>query len=401
LDDVVLFVLEYYCHYYYYSCYCVVHLIDLHVVTVVVVVVVVNLQFIQSGNAANRNAVWGSLEDILTKMEWCMYRIIPNFQSGDKSLFANTDTFWTIGIDVIKPQSTKPNICCISLSRDVYDGSTRSYSFHVGLLPQRHDIIGLRFAQFMWMQCIKNAVNTHVQYKKNKLPNSLIILRKGTSEGQIEHVATKEYAGLCRALYVLNRDAEFVSYLKTNFKVDKWEPKIVFAMITRGIIEKVAQFDQGNLQTPTRPIVVHNGPINATNLWDAITFFNAGSAKARPSRLVVIYDGLNIAGNIQYVADFYQFLYSLGYGYGFSIPFPMGPTALPSPIQYARHYAQWFGNLIFSKDQHVSELIVNSRVLIHRPHVEYIAPQAPSQQQQQQQQRQQQQQPHLQHRQHH
>ena len=45
-----------------------------------------------------------------------------------------------------------------------------------------------------------------------------------------------------------------------------------------------------------------------------------------------------------------QYLHSLQYGFEFVVPFPMGPTSLPSPLLYAKHYADWFKEMILNKD---------------------------------------------------
>jgi len=66
--------------------------------------------------------------------------------------------------------------------------------------------------------------------------------------------------------------------------------------------------------------------------------------------------------------DLFQFIYSLSYTYTYSIPFPLGGTAQPGPIVYAKHYAENFAQMISGRDQHIRDLQVADN-LLNRPHV--------------------------------
>ena len=45
-----------------------------------------------------------------------------------------------------------------------------------------------------------------------------------------------------------------------------------------------------------------------------------------------------------------QMVHALHYGFGFSVPFPMGPGSLPSPIHYCQHYGEWMREMILTRD---------------------------------------------------
>jgi hypothetical protein len=65
--------------------------------------------------------------------------------------------------------------------------------------------------------------------------------------------------------------------------------------------------------------------------------------------------------------DLFQFTFALTYMFAFSLPFPMGGTAQPAPIVYAKHYAESFSQSILERDRQLKDLELN--VGLNRPHV--------------------------------
>jgi len=66
--------------------------------------------------------------------------------------------------------------------------------------------------------------------------------------------------------------------------------------------------------------------------------------------------------------DLFQFIYSLLYTYTYSIPFPLGGTAQPGPITYAKHYAETFAQMISGQDTNLHDLQLAPN-LKNRPHI--------------------------------
>lgn len=53
--------------------------------------------------------------------------------------------------------------------------------------------------------------------------------------------------------------------------------------------------------------------------------------------------------------------------FAFSVPFPLGGTAQPAPIVYAKHYAESTSQSILSSDLSLRDLQVDPK--LNRPHV--------------------------------
>ena len=64
----------------------------------------------------------------------------------------------------------------------------------------------------------------------------------------------------------------------------------------------------------------------------------------------------------------FQFIFGLTYMFAFSIPFPLGGTAQPAPIMYAKHYAESYSQMILKNDKSLEDLQTNA-LLTTRPHI--------------------------------
>jgi len=78
-------------------------------------------------------------------------------------------------------------------------------------------------------------------------------------------------------------------------------------------------------------------------------------------------DGLKLSEQKGAALDLFQFVFGLTYMFAFSLPFPLGGTAQPAPIVYAKHYAESFSQSILSRDETLKDLEVNEK--LNRPHV--------------------------------
>ncbi|ETO30001.1 hypothetical protein RFI_07119 [Reticulomyxa filosa] len=201
----------------------------------------------------------------------------------------------------------------------------------------------------------------------------------------------KEFQAMERAIYQLSKDKDMKEKLKKNFGIQAWKPKLLFAVVIRQIVEKIAdaQDVHGHWEytPPVKPYVIQDG-ITSEHLWDALFYLNIKSReKAKPTRLVVLRDEIGMSLSKQGVQELYQFLHTLCYGYAFALPFQMGPTGISFlsflllllflfcrivAFLYAQHYSKWIGEMVLQRDTKVSDLSVlkSSRLLQHRPMLE-------------------------------
>ena len=66
--------------------------------------------------------------------------------------------------------------------------------------------------------------------------------------------------------------------------------------------------------------------------------------RSKPIKVSILQDTGSVTGhwNMQKdkVAGLYQYIHSLTYGYAYAMPFPMGPTAFPAPLQYCKNVSR-------------------------------------------------------------
>ena len=256
------------------------------------------------------------------------------------------------------------------------DPSLYHYSFHCSLLPPRRDVIGIHKMKNLIKNGLMTSMERHYKFF-NKLPNNLLFIRSGVSIGQIPFIQTKEIGGINRAVYDIVRDKslqrKFGDALKTK---RSWQPNIFYVMIQKNISETVYEFRSiGNNKkeyfNPAKPIIVQKD-ITSQTIWDSILFIGGGTRAQKkwpPSKLSIIKWPENVNKN-EY-RNLVQYLHSLHYAFGPALPFPMGPTSLPSPLLYAQHYGQWFNEMILNNDIDETTLKVHQQ-LLKRPQITFI-----------------------------
>ncbi|ETO29993.1 hypothetical protein RFI_07127 [Reticulomyxa filosa] len=212
-------------------------------------------------------------------------------------------------------------------------------------------------------QLLEEGFEATVREKKD-LPGCIWIFRDGIADGQIQELFTKEVVGIQRALSMF-RDAH---------DLKKWRPALEYLLCNKNTIDRFGKWDQEYemVQPLDVPCVVYDHVLS-DRLWDFIIFgyHRAKKEKTRPVRYIVLLDGLNLASDKAAskgaALDLFQFVFGLTYMFAFSVPFPLGGTSQPSPIQYAKHYAESFSQTILASDRSLKDLHVSDK--LNRPHV--------------------------------
>jgi len=320
----------------------------------------VMVQCIQAATCNSNNACLGTLEDIMIKFGNVPYRINHNLPNG--TTFINPNDCWVIGIDV-SHVSNKPSVVMISLTRDPFQGSLRSMHFVCHLNPNRKEIVAFSNMVSLINEALEQGYQATIREKRN-LPSCIWIFRDGVADGQIQELFTKEVVGIQRA----------VSMFRESHKLKKWRPCLEYLLCNKNTIDRFGGWDEnyGVVQQLDVPCVVYDHVLS-DRLWDFIIFgyHRSKKEKTRPVRYIVLLDGLNLANDQSAskgsTIDLFQFIFGLTYMFAFSVPFPLGGTAQPSPIQYAKHYAESFSQTILSSDCCLNDL--NTSDKLNRPHV--------------------------------
>ena len=234
-----------------------------------------------------------------------------------------------------------------------------------------------------------SGLKTHTKLY-SALPQYLLVIRGGVDQGQIPMVQTKEIAGIKRAVYKISHDKK--NPLFKAWKLKAWKPKFIVVMYNKKASEKIYEYqhtEEGlRYLLPSRPCIVQQA-ITSQNIWDTLMYVGGGTRahnKWKPSKVTI----LDFEIDQSEAANLYQLLHAMHYGYGYSVPFPMGPTALPgmrvclilrsahkyniacvlvviAPLLFAAHYSQWAKEMILKHDVSIDTLDPH-RKLKKRPH---------------------------------
>jgi hypothetical protein len=223
-------------------------------------------------------------------------------------------------------------------------------------------------------QCL-SAVNAQPKAHREALPGSIFVFRDGVADGQIEELFTKEVVGIQRA----------ITMFRNKHKLKKWKPKLEYILCNKNTIDRFGLLDQktGLVRSLNKPAVIYDHVLS-DRLWDFIIFpyhYKKNADRTKGVRYIVLFDDLKLSKKCGASLDLFQFIFALTYMFAFSLPFPLGGTAQPAPIVYAKHYAESFSQSILSSDKSLKSLRVNKN-LHNRPQV--ITENIMSKQQQQQ-----------------
>jgi len=322
------------------------------------------IQCIQNGTCRKLNACLGTFEDIMIKFGNVPYTIDPLLPSGDK--YIDTESCWVWGVDVSHVRD-KPSVACLSISRKPFEGSLRSMHFLSHLNPCRKEIIAFNNMITLALQGLEQCFAAVKANKKHQgqgeaLPNCIFVFRDGVADGQIEELFTKEVVGIQRA----------ITMFRNKHKLKKWKPKLEYVLCNKNTIDRFGLLDQktGLVRSLNKPAVIYDHVLS-DRLWDFIIFpyhYKKNADRTKGVRYIVLYDDLKLSKKCGASLDLFQFIFALTYMFAFSLPFPLGGTAQPAPIVYAKHYAESFSQSILSSDKSIKSLRVNKN-LHNRPQV--------------------------------
>ena len=339
------------------------------------------LRFIKETNAGNRDAVWGSLEELMAKIGNVMYRLEPLLPNGDKAI--DYRKCWTLGINV-NHNKGKPSAAMFCLQTHPLEGTHHGFYVRSHLnapkpkkteneRPKRKDIIPFQVVATITYSLLEDAYE-----QKEQFPKQLFVFRDGLPDPLFKESFSKEVVGIQRGIH---------EFKTKHTDMNKLEIKLTFIIVSGSIIDRFGIKCSGNcgvekcgkdsedgggfdVKPICDPCVIYNG-ITSERMWDFIIYpFHPKQKvdRCKPLRYIVLRDDSNLSdylanSNVNGAWDLWQFIYTLLYSYAFSIPFPMGPTTQPGPIQYAKHYAQSFSQMIFQSDKKFKDLDIVSSLI--------------------------------------
>lgn len=193
-----------------------------------------------------------------------------------------------------------------------------------------------------------------------RLPKAIWFFRDGIADGQIREMNSKEVVGIQRGL------REFARKHKIKAEDGKmWTPKVMFIVVQKHILDRFGEVTQGGSLRPPKKAAVLYDYVLSIRLWDFIAWYNV-RGKNRPLRYIVIKDDLKLAAKGGAV-DLFQFCYALCFTYCYSAPFPLGNPNQPSPVKYAKHFAENIAQQILTTDISFDSFRTNRN--LNRPHL--------------------------------
>jgi len=144
-----------------------------------------------------------------------------------------------------------------------------------------------------------------------------------------------------------------------------WNPKVMYIVVQKHILDRFGELQKDGSLRPPRQAAVLYDYVMSQRLWDFIAWYNI-RGKNRPLRYIVIKDDLKLAQRGGAV-DLFQFCYSLCFTYCYSVPFPLGNPNQPSPVKYAKHFAEIIAQQILTTDTSFDSFRTTSN--LNRPHL--------------------------------
>jgi len=285
----------------------------------------VQTQFIDIEKVGAPHRMKTIFDMILLKNGNKMFQLHPLSPPKPKILL---DNIWVIGIVVdVNPDHGHSPIACMTLLTDACSGSLDVVFPVCHYMSSKKRIIPYEIVVQMMVN-----VCTRAFAKTKKLPKQLLVLRDGLSEGQFPELYSKEIAAIKRAAVV-----EVPRALGKR----RWKPAHCFICVQKGILDRFSVPDRNNnLREVAEPTLVFAGPLSK-KYWDfllQVTCKHSGGAK--PSKYVILHDKIGLSENDTAVAELFNFIHALHYGFAPMVPWPNGPSAVPSPLKYAAHFAE-------------------------------------------------------------
>lgn len=284
-----------------------------------------------------------------------LFELVPKLS---KNTIFQVDEMWCIGIAVdVNPDNGHPPVACVTLMTSPMAGELTA------IFPVCHFMdFRKRIIPYDIMAEMVEDVITRGHQKTGKLPKQILVFREGISEGQFPEMYSKEITAIKKTINVR---------MKEKFKAANFKPKFCFLCVQKGIIDRAGiPKGRGKIADPLEPMLCFMGPLSRKH-WDFLLHVvceKRGGAK--PVKYTILNEniGLKKHAKNEAIIDLFNIVHALHYGYCESIPFQNGPSAIPSPIKYSMHNAQFMHELIRECDQAPGKLSAHKR-LSFRPRV--------------------------------
>ena len=251
---------------------------------------------------------------------------VPQFSGAAKRLDINTGNVLVIGYDVSHPTGISPREREQRLEEG-FESETKDPSI-VGITtncgPEPSGFVGDFFYQATRKESlseielrtrIKDMLTRIQKNRKGKLPEVIVVLRDGVSEGQFKMACEEELPALKRGCF--------------EFKQD-YKPKFIFIITTKRHHKRFFEGEGGTFDNPMAGSFIDNKVVRP----DCIEFFMAShkaiKGTAKFVQVSVVDNELNATKD-----ELKQFLHSLCYGH----QIVTSPTSLPTPIYIADELA--------------------------------------------------------------
>lgn len=285
-----------------------------------------------------------------------MYELVPRLSKN--SIF-NPSKMWCIGIavDVNSDHGHSP-VACVTLMTDPLAGQLTATFHECHFMDFKKRIIPYEIIS----QMIENVV-TRAYQMTGKLPDQILTFREGISEGQFPEMYSKEITAIKKTVN---------STLKQKFQKQSWKPRFLFMCVQKGIIDRAGIPNRQRIQEPLQPMLCFNGPLSRKH-WDFLLHIVCDKrGGSKPVKYTILNENIGLKRNATNgaIVDLFNFIHVLHYGYCESIPFQNGPSAIPSPIKYAMHNAEFIHELVRECDDSPGQLSAHkSKKLSFRPRV--------------------------------
>jgi hypothetical protein len=322
------------------------------------------VQFIKASTCSKGrgSAALGAFDDIMAKAGNVLFRCQPQLPFTVAGFDLNTA--WMIGVDV-SHNGDKPSVVNACLMRFPMNGSVSGVHCKTHLQTMRKEIMGFENARALFTELLREGIECALK-EKTPLPTTIFVYRDAVADSQLRELSSKEVAAVLRA----------ASDLKNEYKkrTKGWgNLAIEYLICSRQCIDRFALSDDrsGRVSDIREPCAVFDHVMSYC-LFDFVVYpYHPKKAdKCRPVRFVVLHDGLGLSkeGRETGAVNLMQLTFALSYVYPFSIPFPLGGTSQPAPIQLAKHYAEMGAQMIFKSDRSVDDLRLH-KALMSRPRV--------------------------------
>jgi len=321
------------------------------------------IQCLNQGNTSNPSAMNGAFDDICAKIGNNLFEIKPRLFNDKK--YIDVEKTWCVGVELSHVKSN-PSVAMLCLNTKPMIGSIQHSYFSAHVMP-RKDVISFEGMIGMFLNVLTNA-HLSKAFQKNA-PSNIIVFRGGLPDNRFGEVYSKEIVAIQRAVKLFTQRVG-----QKDETVRKWKPKINFLVVNKSIIDRFGVCEESqhgrefSYRSVAAPCVIVD-EITSYRLFDFILWPyhpKKQENKTKPVRYIVLKDDMKLASDPNACVDLFQFIYSLCYCFVFGIPFPLGNTANPSVLVYAKRYAESFGQMIFETDRTVKDL-KRSSALSHRP----------------------------------